>query len=198
MPAYDFICKRCDERTEWVGSFSSRPDDIECEHCSGFAVYTVMEREKAPVKVRGSARDKNTVWRELECECGWSDIDEFEKSVEEVPCQDCFRMVKVGMLGSHSRLNELRYGQTGRFDRGLDCWVESEAHRRAICKAKGITPVEDVGDAYLEKRRAARSAEEEREKREYAEYENKVENSPTFSRYRELRSRGYVDDLFAD
>ena len=199
MPAYDFQCKRCDERTEWIGSFSSRPDDIECEHCSGVATYTVMEAEKKPaIKIRGTVSDRDKVWREVECECGFSDIEEYDRDVEEVVCPDCTRMVKVGMLGSHSRLEELRYGYTGRYDRGLGCWVESEKHRLALCREKGIVPVEEVGDDYLAGRREARKREEAEEERSYRDYENKVENDPMFSRYRELRSRGYVDDLFTD
>lgn len=198
MPSYDFACK-CGHRTEWVGPYRDRPDDIECEACTGVAQHTVV-REVAEVAVRGNVDvvAKDIVWRECECECGWSDIEEFPREQSVVSCPDCTRDVRLQMLGSHSRLNELRYGQMGRFDRGLDCWVENEKHRLAICRERNVVPVEEVGDNYLAARAARRKADEAQDIKEQEEYERRLREAPEFRRYRELEDRGYTQDLFAD
>lgn len=47
-------------------------------------------------------------------------------------------------------------GINGRFDRGLGAYYKNTMERDAICKAKGLIPLEDVGgDSFIENRMAA-------------------------------------------
>ena len=74
------------------------------------------------------------------------------------------------------------------FDRGLGCEVESPAHRRRLCKEKGLVPVDGDFDEDASIRKM--NVEEDKHLRVYDEYKDRLDNSPEFADYREARSKG--------
>lgn len=75
-----------------------------------------------------------------------------------------------------------------RFDRGLGCVINSPAHRAAICKERGLIPVDgdwDI-DAYLRKEHEKADAHN----KAYAEYCDKLDNAPEFASLREAQDKG--------
>lgn len=47
--------------------------------------------------------------------------------------------------------NTGRFGVNGYYDRALGATYHNSAERDAICKAKGMVPLEEIGEAYCEK-----------------------------------------------
>lgn len=85
-----------------------------------------------------------------------------------------------------------------RFDRGLGCTVNSEAHRRQLCKERNLVPVDGDFDlvsnfSELENERAAARArlQAEEDFLEHSSDKGAVE-------FRRLRSRGWLDDQLAE
>ena len=198
MPVYQFTCER-GHQTEWLGKHDARPAEVECHECGNEAMFGSSWRT---VKVRSrtsDATERTQVWREITCShCGFEDIDEFPRDQSTVPCEKCDNPADLGILGSITRYEERRYGQMGAYDRGLGCWVMSEKHRREICAREGLTPVDDVGDDYLIEVRASAKREEDRKCAEHDDYMDRLENSPEFAKHRELKDRGYHEDLFPE
>ena len=74
------------------------------------------------------------------------------------------------------------------YDRGLGVMLRSKAHRREICKQRGLTPVE--GDYDEEKIFSEFAKRRESEEKEYNDYVDKLDNSPEFTEFRRAREQG--------
>lgn len=78
------------------------------------------------------------------------------------------------------------------FDRGLMTYVKSAKHRREICKARGLVPVD--GDIDLDADRRKQDAAESEVRRKYHEIKDHEDNDPAFADFRRLRDMGYFKD----
>lgn len=74
------------------------------------------------------------------------------------------------------------------FDRGLGVMLKNKAHRREICKQRGLTPVE--GDYDAEKIFAQFDNKRETEEKEYNDYVDRLDNSPEFAALRQAKEQG--------
>ena len=74
------------------------------------------------------------------------------------------------------------------YDRGLGVMLKSKAHRKDICKQRGLTPVD--GDWDLDSEYRKMDDINEKEQREYKDYCDKFDNSPEFREVRKLRDQG--------
>ena len=72
--------------------------------------------------------------------------------------------------------------QFPKYDRGLGCWLKSKAHRRQVCKERGLEPVE--GDYDADKIFSEFDSRREKEETEYNEYVDRLDNAPEFAEYR--------------
>jgi len=66
--------------------------------------------------------------------------------------------------------------------------LQSKAHRREICKQRGLTPVE--GDYDAEKIFSQFDNRREAEEKEYNDYVDRLDNSPEFVAYRKAKDQG--------
>ena len=74
------------------------------------------------------------------------------------------------------------------FDRGLGVTLQSKAHRRQICKERGLTPVD--GDFDEEKLFSDQTNRREREEKEYNDYVARLDHAPEFKEYRRAIDQG--------
>lgn len=74
------------------------------------------------------------------------------------------------------------------YDRGLGVMLQSKAHRREICKQRGLTPVE--GDYDAEKIFSGFDSKREAEEKEYNDYVNRLDHAPEFAAYRKAKEQG--------
>ena len=74
------------------------------------------------------------------------------------------------------------------YDRGLGVMLKNKAHRREICKQRGLTPVE--GDYNEEKIFSEFDSRRESEEKEYNDDVDRLDNSPEFSAYRKAKDQG--------
>ena len=68
--------------------------------------------------------------------------------------------------------------------------LQSKAHRKAICKERGLTPVD--GDWNVDAEFSKMDETTDKEIREYDEYCDKFDNSPEFRHVRKLRDQGRI------
>jgi putative FmdB family regulatory protein len=121
-------------------------------------------------------------------QCGhrWEDIVERDEA-ESQKCPECGGIAFVIFGGGHNNKEEReRYPY---FDRGLGMILTSPAHRRQICKERGLTPVDGDYDIRRDLGVAEREAREEAEEREFQDYQDRVLHAPEFAAYRANRER---------
>lgn len=201
MPTYTYTCP--DKHThDAIVPIAERHAERACPSCGAPAVnrgiyafatplpegHAKLETGAATVTVRGTtSHDIRSV--DLECTGCQKRYEDVYDAAKETPgpCPTCGAVgtVLVGQL-SVAHANEYP-----RFDRGLGLWLRSESHRQQVCKERGLTPVD--GDFDMD--RALGRIEEERDAdiRAYQEYVDKVEHSPDYAPYRELRAKGRYD-----
>lgn len=193
MPEYAYWCPSCSKAaTKWF-SISGRQEAVECPSCGDEAKRDPAAWDKHrrvnpdEVKVERSISRGNSVnWREVVCECGHTDIEDFtdEQLDEPFACEKCGEEMTKKWIGSSSRTSEM-YPY---FDRGLGMWLKSAQHRRDVCKARGITPVEgdwDVDDAFRKEASSRNRAEQD-----YADYEYRLQHDPAFAQLRRAEAEG--------
>lgn len=76
-----------------------------------------------------------------------------------------------------------------RYDRGLGVMLESEEHRRQVCKQMGVVPLEHVPSDFPSAYKEARRKQEEAADRGEA-YLRRLEEDPDFADYRRARDEG--------
>lgn len=82
------------------------------------------------------------------------------------------------------------------FDNGLGCYVESDAHRRRICKERKLIPIDGDFDPVAEAARREDWAGQDRALAEHEQYLRDLEERPDFAGYRAARDRGLVQERF--
>ena len=76
------------------------------------------------------------------------------------------------------------------YDRGLGVMLKNKAHRREICKQRGLTPVD--GDYDEEELFSGQDSRREREEKEYTDYVDRLDNAPEFKEYRIAVDQGRI------
>jgi hypothetical protein len=74
------------------------------------------------------------------------------------------------------------------YDRGLGVMLQSKAHRRQICKERGLTPVD--GDYDEEKIFSEFDNRRDSEEKEYNDYVDRMDNAPEFKAFRRAQEQG--------
>lgn len=77
------------------------------------------------------------------------------------------------------------------FDQGLGCEVRSSAHRKQLCKERGLIPL-DGADPGMERRTDADREDDDLEAG-YNDYVRRLDEAPEFREYREMRDKGALE-----
>ena len=203
MPLFGFFCDD-DHETERFCSRSARPPEIECGTCGGAARYrlSVSMSQSLTVAAHGETEriedakqrqdDKGYVWRDICCEhCGYEDIEDIDLVDGSVPvevaCPGCSANAAVQPVSINIDRFSERFPY---YDKGLGLWLKSKAHRREVCKLRGLTPVD--GDWDVEREFSQWDTQVEREKQEYAAYCDRLDNHPAFKGFRKKQALGIV------
>jgi len=115
----------------------------------------------------------------------WGNLDQPDGKEDDLSCPKCagteYRSIVA--LGRGIELgDEAGVGKHyPRYDRGLQCIVKSAAHRRQLCKERGLVPVD--GDVNLERSMDEQIEHNTRTER-YAAYQDKLKNAPEFAGFR--------------
>jgi len=76
------------------------------------------------------------------------------------------------------------------FDRALNCRVSSAAHRKKLCKERGLIPVD--GDMEIENKEE--TVWREGAERKWKDLQDRYDNHPDFADFRRLRDKGFYED----
>jgi hypothetical protein len=206
MPLYDYICPdgHTDELFRGIGS---REDPHECSHCGKPSRLTIIgttgqkaepERENGVVIKWKYGKPANIFhMREYVCgDCEYSDScdctsEDGKYDSSGVRCEACGSAnVKISWpLHMIDRFSE-RFPY---FDRGLGMMLFSKAHRREVCRRRGLTPVDGNFDI------AETSAEQRRQEAEdvaiLKEMRNLMDDHPGYSEYRRMKDRGWKSNF---
>lgn len=88
----------------------------------------------------------------------------------------------------------MRIARTNFYDRGAGRTFKDEAEMKQWCKANGTSEDNGGGRFWFEERERARNDAIARDEAKFAEYEDKLNNSPDFAFVREYRDRGFFAD----
>lgn len=201
MPLYDYKCKKCDTISSWVGSFTKRPDKIDCTKCDSKAtrIFTVSKFQSndaaaqiAKQKIQINEENwSGHAWHEFVCEdCGVDDLIciDFKKGENISPrqCEECSGTMRVKLSANIDRFSE-RFPY---FDRGLGCWLKSKSHRRQVMKEKGLECID--GNVDFEAQADKQRYRDEEHTKAWEELEDRYENHPGFRDYRIARDKGII------
>ena len=195
MPVYEYHCGDCGLSADKLFSASRRPDEIDCTDCAGSLRY-VISVSKFTDKCFVPEPDRNTEFTGMSMH-GFSckgcshkfeviiDFGENESLSDERECPEC-SSADVRWIPS-CRID--RFSETfPYFDRGLGMWLTSKAHRREVCKERGLTPVE--GDWDVDSHLRKWDDEDAKEQKAYDDYCDRLDNDPVFASYREQERQG--------
>ena len=106
------------------------------------------------------------------------------------PCEGCGSLELDFLLSVPAIEDTERYPY---YDRGLGMMLESKAHRRKVCKEKGVVPVDgaiDFSDEYgkLERKQAE-------EDKIVEDLRDKVDNHPGYAEYRKMKDQGWKPEF---
>lgn len=206
MPLYLFVCADAHE-TGWFGSHADRPETVPCETCRGEARYSLATTatpypkepavEREAVTVKGSAPRFGLLrWECLDCAVTFQEVlaREEEDAARENgrPCPKCEKPAKWVPSWHVDRFAERIDTDGGYYDRGLGMRITSPAHRREVCKQRGLTPVDGDWDHTMDQMFRREDDQRDREVREIADYDDRVEHSPVYAGYRRARDLGIV------
>tara|TARA_R100000458_G_C8228397_1_gene210801 strand:- start:242 stop:853 length:612 start_codon:yes stop_codon:yes gene_type:complete len=202
MPLYEYNCAACSAISSWFGSYESRPDNIKCEKCGDQAKYQISvsmyQSNEAAALIESQKFKTNEenwsgiAWHSFVCEdCNDEDLQtvDFKNGEDLSPreCMKCGGKTNVQIEARIDRFSE-RFPY---FDKGLGCWLKSKAHRREVCKQRGLVPV--GGDYDFDKQASKQAATDEKNQRSWEALHDKYENSPAFRKYRIARDKGMID-----
>jgi len=174
-----------------------RPSEIDCEKCGRWATYhfSASKHQSNDAKYTTSySSEKRGLslhqYKCRDCDCVFErvvDHSNGEDVKDTTPCTEC-GSENTGWKPSVriDRFSE----QFPYFDRGLGVWLKNKAHRRQICKERGLTPIgndlnEDKIFSQFDKRR-------EKEEKEYNDYCDRLDNAPEFAEYRKAVDKGQI------
>ena len=197
MPVYEYCCGSCGLSVDKLFSASRRPDEIDCTGCTGSLQY-VISVSKFTDKCFVPAPKHNTEFGGMSmhafvcdaCTNKFDDIVDFgenEAVSDERECPECsstnVRWVPSCRIGRFSE--SFPY-----FDRGLGMWLKSKAHRREVCKRRGLTPVD--GDWDVDSHLRKWDDEDAKEQSAYDDYCDQLDNDPAFASYRKQQEQGLI------
>lgn len=205
MPTYAYTCTSDPAHVmEIACRMADKVPEMPCSLCGApardrgvYAVHTTLHEGQARldtgpavVTERGTtSHDIRSI--DLEClGCGKAYEDVYD-AVKEAPaaCPHCGGegRVLVAAPGA-AHMNEYP-----RYDRGLGIWLKSESHRQQVCKERGLTPVD--GDFDDERIMGAIEADNRRDLEAFEDYQRRLEESPEYREFRELRDKGRYDEV---
>jgi putative FmdB family regulatory protein len=202
MPLYQFKCKSCNSNSDWFGRYSSRPETIDCSQCGQQASYKIsvsmyQSNEAAALieKQKFKTNEENwsgVAWHSFICEdCGDEDLQTVDfKNGEDLSPRECIKCTGKIHVQIEARID--RFSERfPYFDKGLGCWLKSKAHRRQVCKERGLVPV--GGDYDFDKQASKQASTDEKNQKGWEALNDKYENSPAFKKYRIARDKGMID-----
>jgi len=196
LPLYNYQCGSCDWSADRLFNASSRPKTVDCAECGQEAVYKISlskyQNSDAKFMTKKYSTEKRGLsMHQFECrECShmFEEIIDHSKGGSVEDNQDCPECSASGCkwrpMARIDRFSE-RFPY---YDRGLGVMLQSKAHRREICKQRGLTPVE--GDYDAEKIFSQFDNKREAEEKEYNDYVDRLDNSPEFAAYRKAKDQG--------
>lgn len=195
MPLYSYLCKSCGAEHDEIFRFSSRPDSVECRVCDGDAQYVIRLSSREADDDRDgetcSSGGAGLVMHQYKCNACTHVFDEIidrKEGEKHTDPQECPKCKATDSRWKPSVKIDRWSERFPYYDRGLGVMLESKAHRRDICKQRGLTPVDGDWDIDSEYRKM--DDINEKEGREYADYCDKFDNSPEFREVRKLRDQG--------
>ena len=196
MPLYNYICEPCGWSKDKIFRASSRPKDIACESCDGVAEYKISlsKHQNSDAKFltpEYSKEKRGLSFHEFKCNGCDNIFDEIVDHGLNQSVDDDFECPKCGVSDSVWRPSAQIDRWSERFpyyDRGLGVMLQSKAHRKQICKERGLTPVD--GDFDEEKLFSDQTKRRDREEKEYNDYVDRLDNAPEFKEYRRALDQG--------
>mgnify|MGYP003118042429 FL=1 len=202
MPLYQFNCKSCNADSDWFGSYNRRPNTIDCGQCGQPALYKIAvsmyQSNEAAALIESQKFKTNeenwsgVAWHSFLCEdCGDEDLQTVDfKNGEDLSPRECAKCTGKTHVQIEARID--RFSERfPYFDKGLGCWLKSKAHRRQICKERGLVPV--GGDYDFDKQASKQAATDEKNQKSWEALNDKYENAPAFKKYRIARDKGMID-----
>lgn len=198
MPLYSYRCAECDSVADHFFRFSDRPPEYECTECEGMARYVIavskaQSNDPHEHKKFSSERTSGLALHEYMCNVckhHFDEIIDFSKGEKHDGPQQC---PKCDVVDSRwipcARID--RFSETfPHYDRGLGVMLTSKQHRRDVCKARGLTPVD--GDWNVDKEFDKFDSENQKDEKEYADYCDRLDNHPAFASWRKANDQGRV------
>ena len=203
MPIYCYACEH-GHITEEFRHVDQRHDEGMCKECGAPTKPTMLGYNKKPppeknkdgviVKYRYGKPKHTFHFRDATClDCGeesfidCTDEETNEYSREHVKCEHCGSKNLEIKPACHNidRFSE-RFPY---FDRGLGMWLKSKAHRREVCRQKGVVPIDGDIDA---SRTLEKARQQEREDNKILDkLKDRMENHPGYAEYRKMKDRGF-------
>ena len=196
MPLYNYHCESCGWSKDKIFRVSARPKEISCESCDGVAGYKISLSKHQNSDAKFLTPEYSTEKRGLslhEFKCN-SCEHVFEEIVDHGLGQsvdDDFECPKCNACDCAWRPSAQidRWSeQFPYYDRGLGVMLQNKAHRKQICKERGLTPVD--GDFDEEKLFSDQTKKRDREEKEYNDYVDRLDNAPEFKEYRRALDQG--------
>ncbi len=195
MPLYSYLCGSCGSEKDHIYRYNNRPDTVECADCDGTSKYVIRmsksQSNDAAFDTDYKSDGPSLSMHQYKCKA----CDEvFESLIDtrEGQCHDDDQECTSCGVKDSRWIPSVRIDRWSEmfpyYDRGLGVMLESKAHRREICKQRGLTPVD--GDWDIEREYRKMDDINEKEDREYADYCDKFDNSPEFREVRKLRDQG--------
>ena len=198
MPTYSYKCKGCDFEQDYSCRFSNRPDSIDCSKCGEkskrvFRVSNAQSNDpqnRAPKKSRRSNGLVMHLYMCKDCDHQFDDLTDFSagqhfEDLRQCPKCDSKNSKWVPMARIDRFSEQFPY-----YDRGLGVMLTSKQHRRDVCNARGLTPVD--GDWDVEKEYSKWDARLDKEVKEYDDYCDRLDNHPGFKQFRIQRDKGLI------
>ena len=166
-----YYCKPCGATMFRVGSDTND----KCSNCYKPALLITDENWKDGIS-------RNEIWSVYCKQC--QEEETLMPAIEDFKCENC------GYTGYGQTVNRPSIGRFSEkfpyFDRGLDMWLTSKAHRREVMKEKGL--IEASGDwsvSDMQDRDALNEAKQD--KQILDKLQRDMKESPAFAEYRQRK-----------
>ena len=196
MPLYSFYCSS-EHETSHLCKHEDLSRAIKCGVCGNEALYKIST--SGPAKRNNNRSSDLSTVRGLrftlhdflcgDCDHVFEELLDREGGEEPSDgrnCPECGGDSRWVPTAKIDRFSE----QFPYYDRGLGVMLKSKAHRREVCKQRGLTPVE--GDWDIEGQYSKWDERVSREEKEYADYVDKLDNSPAFRNLRKQQDLGII------
>jgi predicted nucleic acid-binding Zn ribbon protein len=204
MPIFAYKCPVDQHVTDHLHRVSSgeRPPTVPCKTCGADAQFTLgapaptmggtmaqkPSAEPFIVNVRGATHDIRCP--DIECTaCKHRYFEALLADEAAPPCPRCGEPGRemLGIAGTEAP------GSWPRYDKGLGLVLTSAAHRRQVCKERGLIAID--GDWDEDRLMSAIEADVAKDEATAAEYYDRIEHAPEYREYREARDKGVYDSV---